>query len=284
MAVHRYRFGNCELSVINRRLLVDGQAVDLQPRAFDLLLYLAEHAGRLVTKDELLDNVWGQRFVTESVIARMVMKVRRAIGDDAGDPRFILTQYGTGYRFIGEVERLVDPPADERAVAQPNVAEAPIPDNATTVVATEETAPAQRTFPTLATWRRYALPLAAVVVLAAALLAVVLPRPGHSEGLLRVAVLPIANETGDEALVWTKLGLMSAIGDAVQRQMSVDLIPAAEVLSVLKAVPGDTLTSDRLAALQSRLGADALVIGHLRRPDKTFDLEIAIFQIGRAHV
>lgn len=93
------RFGRCELQPHERRLLVDGQAVPLGARAFDLLLVLASRAGRLVTKGELLDGVWPGLVVEEANLSVQVSALRKVLGGD-----LIATIPGRGYRFTGRVE------------------------------------------------------------------------------------------------------------------------------------------------------------------------------------
>jgi DNA-binding winged helix-turn-helix (wHTH) protein len=94
-------FDRFELDEANARLTCDGVAVDLSPRPFAVLCALARRPGSLVTKNALLDEVWGHRFVSESVLKTVIGKLRTALGDDARNPRFIETVARRGYRFIG---------------------------------------------------------------------------------------------------------------------------------------------------------------------------------------
>jgi len=106
-----FRFGRCELHLGTHELRVDGQLRALGPRAFDLLAYLLRHRGRAVPKDELLDQVWPGKIVTVGSLARAMMMVRQAIGDD-GEEAMIRTVHHVGYRFTGEVsEHLAELPA-----------------------------------------------------------------------------------------------------------------------------------------------------------------------------
>lgn len=96
----RVRFGAFELDEANARLLRDGRAVPLAPKPFALLCVLARHAGALLTKHRLLDEVWGHQFVSDSVLKTAISEVRIALGDDPRSPRFIETASRRGYRFI----------------------------------------------------------------------------------------------------------------------------------------------------------------------------------------
>lgn len=78
-----------------------GETVALTPRAFDVLIYLIEHHGRLVDKQELFEHVWKDTYVTDSALTQVIKDIRRAIGDDAHAPRYIETVHKRGYRFIG---------------------------------------------------------------------------------------------------------------------------------------------------------------------------------------
>src|SRR5258705_7543491 len=88
------RFGPFELEPDKRRLLKDGATISLRPRGFDLLLTLVDHAGHLVTKDELLDQVWPKVVVEEAALHVQVSALRKVLGADA-----ITTVSGRGYQF-----------------------------------------------------------------------------------------------------------------------------------------------------------------------------------------
>lgn len=94
------RFGEFELDEANAWLLRAGQAVALAPTPFDLLCALARQPGVLLSKDALLDAVWGHQFVSESVLKTAISDLRAALGDQPREPRFIETVSRRGYRFI----------------------------------------------------------------------------------------------------------------------------------------------------------------------------------------
>jgi DNA-binding winged helix-turn-helix (wHTH) protein len=99
MRVQSYAFGEFELQPHERRLLRSGSPVPLPPRAFDVLLVLLEHAGSLVTKDELMRRVWRDAVVEEANLGVTVCAVRRAIGHE-----LVATIPKYGYRFSERVE------------------------------------------------------------------------------------------------------------------------------------------------------------------------------------
>lgn len=97
------QFGPYTLDLGAAQLTRAGQAVALRPKAFDLLRVLAERPGELVTKDELLDSVWGRRFVSESVIKSVVSELRQVLGDGSSSAPWIETVPRRGYRFAAAV-------------------------------------------------------------------------------------------------------------------------------------------------------------------------------------
>jgi DNA-binding winged helix-turn-helix (wHTH) protein/Tol biopolymer transport system component len=106
-------------------LLKNGQPVSLTPKTFELLVYLATHPGRLLTKDELIRAVWPDAVVEESNLAYHVFVLRKALGDDAEAERFIATVPKKGYRFVADVVRVDDHrpgPSDPARVTGPRPA------------------------------------------------------------------------------------------------------------------------------------------------------------------
>lgn len=96
-------FNGCRLDPARFELWRDGARVHVEPQVFDVLRYLLEHRDRVVPKTELLDAVWGDRFVSDSALTSRLKAARRAIGDDGTTQRLIATVHGVGYRFVGEI-------------------------------------------------------------------------------------------------------------------------------------------------------------------------------------
>jgi DNA-binding winged helix-turn-helix (wHTH) protein/tetratricopeptide (TPR) repeat protein len=79
------------------------ECIALTPKSFAVLRYLVENAGRLVTKDELLDSIWPDTHIHEAVLKSCILEIRRALQDDANKPKYILTRHRLGYQFIAPV-------------------------------------------------------------------------------------------------------------------------------------------------------------------------------------
>ncbi|HET8644370.1 MAG TPA: transcriptional regulator, partial [Vicinamibacteria bacterium] len=95
-----YRFADVEVDEGQFRVHRGGQPLRLEPKAVELLLFLLAHAGRLVTKAEIQDAVWKDVAVTENALTRLVAQLRKALGDDAREARYIETVPTRGYRFV----------------------------------------------------------------------------------------------------------------------------------------------------------------------------------------
>lgn len=98
-----YAFDGYELDTERYELRSGGSAIPLERQVFDVLAYLVANSDRLVAKDELMDKIWGDRFVGEAALNTRVMGARKAIGDSGREQRLIKTIHRRGYRFVGEV-------------------------------------------------------------------------------------------------------------------------------------------------------------------------------------
>lgn len=98
-----FEFGDITVDLARMAAARDGAAIPLEPKAFDVLVYLIEHRDRLVTKDELLEAVWTGTFVTPNVLTRAVAQIRKALGENPEDARYIETVAKRGYRFVAPV-------------------------------------------------------------------------------------------------------------------------------------------------------------------------------------
>src|SRR6266487_4498295 len=100
---HLYRFGQFALDSRKRMLSRADSPVSLTPKAFDVLLFLVQNPNRLVTKEELLQAVWGDTFVEEGNLTQYISHLRKALEDNSEDTRLIVTIARKGYQFTGDV-------------------------------------------------------------------------------------------------------------------------------------------------------------------------------------
>ena len=99
-----YEFDNCVLDTATQELRHDGDLVAVEPQVLAVLEYLVSNHDRVVTKIELLDEVWGDRFVSESALTSRIKLARKACGDSGRDQRIVKTVHGRGYRVVAAVE------------------------------------------------------------------------------------------------------------------------------------------------------------------------------------
>jgi predicted ATPase len=104
------RFQSFGLDTSNQCLLMNGAQIDLAPKLFAVLRYLVENPGRLVTHDELLEALWPETYVQPQVLRTYVLELRKLLGDDAAQPRFIQTLPKRGYRFVAPVTEHLEAP------------------------------------------------------------------------------------------------------------------------------------------------------------------------------
>ncbi len=100
-ARENYSFGDVEVNVRNCRVLKNGQALDFSAKEFDLLKYFLGHPGETLSRDRLLEDVWGyDRFPTTRTVDAHIVRLRQKVEPKPEEPRFILTVHGTGYKFV----------------------------------------------------------------------------------------------------------------------------------------------------------------------------------------
>jgi len=240
------RCAGIEVHPATRELRIEGRAVTIERRAFDLLVHLMRHSDRVVDKDELLREVWQSRPVSESTVAQAASRVRKALG---GEPdEWVVTVYGVGYRFAGKVETLD-----------------PTPDAPEALVQTVETKGLR--------WGRYVV-LPALAVALVAMLVVSWTRiqpPPASE--LRIAVLPVENQTGDAQLDWVAFGVLPLIDRALE-DGGVRRVRTGTVLSTLRRYPDAQDIEAQARVLKLNTSADRVLIPRLYVVDGGYRFEV----------
>jgi DNA-binding winged helix-turn-helix (wHTH) protein len=110
----RYLFGDCDLEPQRYELRRHGQVRPIEPQVFDVLILLIRERHRVVTKQELLDTVWGHRFVGESALTSRIKSLRQAVGDDGTAQGIVRTVRRRGYQFVAHVIERADPSTPPR--------------------------------------------------------------------------------------------------------------------------------------------------------------------------
>jgi DNA-binding winged helix-turn-helix (wHTH) protein/tetratricopeptide (TPR) repeat protein len=111
-AKHFLEFGPFRMDLEERLLKRDQETITLSPKAFETLLVLVQHSERVVLKDDLMKTLWPDTFVEESNLSQHIFQLRKALGDKAHDPHYIVTVSGRGYRFAKKVAEREEPDGD----------------------------------------------------------------------------------------------------------------------------------------------------------------------------
>jgi TolB-like protein/DNA-binding winged helix-turn-helix (wHTH) protein len=201
-----YRFGQFALDSRKRTVSRADSPISLTPKAFDVLLFLAQNPNRLVTKEELLQAVWGDTFVEEGNLTQYIYHLRKALGDNSEDARLIVTIARKGYQFTADVTVAEAADTAIQAAVQVSTAESSLADTQPAL-----RSPADETVPKAPRhWRK-----AAFVGASASLLVVVCfaswrhfggMTPPRSQKIM-LAVLPFENLTGDSTKEYLADGL-----------------------------------------------------------------------------
>ena len=222
-----YRFAGFELCRERYELRREGRPVPAEPRVLEVLAYLLAHRDRVVPKQELLDTLWAQEFVSDAALTRAVREARRALGDTGAESRWIKTVSGRGFRWNGEVDEV----ADEAAGAAAAPAGAPSP---------ATPAPPSRRATDLPS------PLARAAT----------PPPPQRIGSL--AVLPLENLSGDPAQEYFADGITDALIHEFARIGALKVISRTSAMQYKRA-------RKPLPQIGRELGVDAVVDGSVLR-------------------
>ena len=128
-----YAFGDYELDMQRYELRCAGTLLKIEPQVFDVLVYLVQHRDRTVTRQELLEHLWPEQYISDAVLSYCIMAARKAVGDSGRVQRIIKTVHGRGFRFVASIqERDHEPSATEEltAAVTPGHTEPQQPDSA----------------------------------------------------------------------------------------------------------------------------------------------------------
>lgn len=269
-----FEFGNFRLDGSGRRLLKAGEPVRLTPRLFETLLYLVEHRGTVLSKDDLLAALWPDVVVEENNLGQAISKLRQVLGEAPGENRYIATVSGRGYRFVAQVTS-VAAEADDRerpaAVAIPTVSGAPAA--GARLPAASANTPRQ---PSRLPARAVAV---AAVLLAAAGLTALYVRSSHGEPGVdprpprTLAVLPfkpLVPEGRDEAL---EFGMAESL---IAKLGHIRALTVRPLSAVRRFHDPD---QDPLAAGRA-LGVDAVLDGHIHRMADRIRVTVRLLRVA----
>lgn len=238
-----YEFDGFRVDANRHLLLRDGQAVNLAPRAFNMLLALIRQRGEVLAKDELMRQLWPDSVVEENNLTVIISALRKALGENPQQHRYIVTIPGRGYSFVADVKEV----GGALPEATLPVAEVHLP------VEPQHAARFSSRQIALAT---LAVLLSGLAVAVAVWFFVRSRSPIAELPVKTIAVLPFKNlsgQSGDEYLI---LGLADTLITSLGNLRQVVTLPTS---SVLKYADADPLTAGR------QLGVDAVIDGRFQR-------------------
>ncbi|HXS98504.1 MAG TPA: winged helix-turn-helix domain-containing protein [Candidatus Limnocylindrales bacterium] len=261
-----YCFGRFVLDPAKRTLTRDGDAVPLGAKAFDLLHYLVREDGRVVSKTEILDNVWPGTFVEEGNIFQTISVLRKALDPFFDGESPIATVARQGYRFAAAVERRevksVLTQVDDGVVAVPSAADQPVQPEPAQSAAVPLSAPAAP--------RRWWWGAGIAALLLAAVGIGVSMRPGPPKPVApvaprrSVAVLPFQNLSGKPDAAWFSTALAETLGSqlaAGDRLRAIGGDQVARSVRELSLPAGTGLGPSQISDVRSNLGCDLVLTG-----------------------
>ncbi|MGB5336559.1 MAG: winged helix-turn-helix domain-containing protein [Woeseiaceae bacterium] len=240
-----YRFDDFLADPKSWRLLRDGQEIHVEPVVLKLLIYLIEHRERLVTRQELMDTVWGDTVISESALTKAVARLRKALGDDSATHRYLETVRSRGYRFVAPVEEIESPHQ--------------------TVLSSDKGR---------ATTLRRALLASSAAILVLVVVAAFWPATLENETPKRevirsLAVLPLNNLTGDPEQHYFVYGLQDLL---ITELSQIRGLRVTSRQSTIRYRDSELPTTD----IARQLGVDAIVEGSLLREGDRIELTVQL--------
>ncbi len=116
----RYRFAQFEIDSEHFQLRCDGREIHLEPLVFDLLLFMVERAGQVLTREAIIERIWKGRFVSDATVSSCIKSIRKALGDDGQSQTYVRTIRGRGFQFAAAVARVPTGAHQTASPADPN--------------------------------------------------------------------------------------------------------------------------------------------------------------------
>ena len=279
---HRiYRLDGIEIDTSRVCLTRDGQEQHIRQKSFQVLMYLLEHRDRLVTKNELVDQIWAAAAVTDNTLEQCLADIRRVLRDNSRNPLFVKTIRGVGYRFIAAVEELEPAPANgpgtnhQPTIAPEPVGGPPIPDVRVTT---------QRWFR-----QRWLLALSVIGLVVIAIVAVnTVRRRNVSESLVSmtlsqdpnrrpVAVMFFDNESGNTDLDWLREGLADMIITDLSRSRNLAVLSRQQLHVLLDRIghkESEKIRLDEAINIARQSQAKILVLGSFAKLGEQIRIDV----------
>ena len=298
-----YRFADVEVNAIQACIRRDGAELHLRHKAFQVLLYLLEHRHRLVTKDELWESIWQGTAVTDDALTKCVTDIRKALGDDARQQRFLKTVSKSGYRFVGSVEQVSLQQAMSVVETEVTTFELEIEDVGETALTSSSLSnQLQNASPAglVATARRVqrrpmilAIAFGLLIIIGGVYAGYRFSRSsassaldltlGHSAGKKSVAVMYLNNQSNTAELDWLREGLADMLINNLSRSKKLAVLKREQLHLILQRdgyKPGDEITLQNALEIGRRSNAEVVVRGSFAQLDKSIRLDLQLHDVS----
>ena len=266
-------FAGFRFSLRSRELEHMGKAVPIENKALDCLAYFIQQRDRAVSKQELHEVLWHNRPLSETVLSRCIMKVRRALNDDGQRQAIIKTIPGFGYRFIAPIT----------VVGRETTAATPYAETDGTV-----TAPAGGIQNSSVLSNITFLILASLFLILATLFYVLNPLSPPTTPVRQLAVLPVQNATGNDSFNWVELGLMTLIEQSLSSHSGVPLLPYQKAITWIpdserqkrRRTPSPHKVTSKIFNINYFIENNYLVDTSLQRENGVFLMHYTLYRPG----
>jgi len=261
---HIYEFGEFRVETAERLLLRNGTPIPLTPKAFDTLLVLVKSGGHLLGKEDLLKEVWPDAFVEDANLARNIWALRKALGDDDGEHRYVETVPKLGYRFVAPITELTGEAnsvvIQRRLRARIVTTEESLANGETTQLGPEKP---RLSLADPGVQKRRIARLSALVIAGLVVTTVIILLLVHNsrsklspKAIQSIAVLPFANLTNDPELDYLSDGITENLIDRLSHASDVKIIAHNSVFRY----KGKEIDAREVGKV---LGVQALLVGRV---------------------
>lgn len=263
-----YRFADVEIEVLSGHLKRGGEERHLRHKTFQVLVYLLEHRGRLVTKEELFAAVWKDTAVTDDALVQSVKDIRRALGDNSHRPRFIKTVPKSGYLFIGTLQA-------------PN-----------SIQESKEQKPKTNDRKPISFFKSRVVLITIFISIIALSLLLNLSQTFRQQtseitltnapGKKPVVVMFFENQSGDTQLDWLREGLTDMLITNLSRSDKFTVLSRAQLYVLLERIKRDSaakISLDEALEIARRTGAETVITGSFARLGEKMRLEVQLYDV-----
>ncbi len=291
-----YRLAEAELDPRNGQVKRRGEELYLRPKPLQVLLYLIEQRPRLVTKEELLEQVWQGDAVTDDALVQSIVEIRKTLGDSSQQPRWIKTFPKTGYRFIGEVETISSALEVQAVTSVEIVYEEEWERGRGGEGERGEELVVRLPHHSLAPSPRLPLSLSPPLLVALITLALLLPLGGYlywraksrphleislpqAPGKKPVAVMYFENRAGDRELDWLREGLTDMLIASLSRSQRLTLLSRQQLAALLSHTGRQNAEPIKLEdglEIARRAQVEMMILGGFARLGSTVRIDVTL--------